>query len=211
MSTIRVLLADDHPLVRGGLRAALAVAKDITLVGEAIDGYKTQQMCADCRPDVLLLDLQMPGPPAIETVTFLRTYMPTIKVLVLTAYNDDVYVRGMVTADVAGYILKDEADESVVEAIRTVMRNRKWYSQAVKEKLARWKGGPAQAAGTITLTERERTILQLLVEGQTNQRIASALGISEKTVEKYLGDLFTKLKLASRVEAAVWAVRAGIC
>jgi DNA-binding NarL/FixJ family response regulator len=117
---ITVLLADDHPLVRTGIRTALSAAPGLVLIGEATTGDEAQQLCQQHMPDILLLDLHMPGPPPVDTVRFLQTHAPTIRVLILTAYDDDVYVKDMLRAGVAGYILKDVATESIVQAIVTV-------------------------------------------------------------------------------------------
>src|SRR5512145_495709 len=130
---IHVLLADDHPLVRSGIRATLTAAPDMLVVGEAIDGNEAQSRCLELQPDILLLDLRMPGPAPLETMAYLRKHCPQVKVVVLTAYDDDAYVRGMMAAGVAGYVLKDEATEAIVRAIRTVMQGDRWLSRMVVE------------------------------------------------------------------------------
>lgn len=208
--TIRVLLADDHPLVRAGIRSTLLAEEDIVLVGEAIDGEEAERLSHELLPDVLLLDLNMPGPTATEIVSHLYVQCPTVKVLVLTAYDDDAYVQALLAAGVAGYILKDEAPEAMVRAIRTVVQGGAWFSRPVADKLVDWKTSQAPQVTAPILTDRELGVLRLVVEGQTNQEIGLALGISEKTVEKHLREVFTKLGVASRVEAAVYAVRQGL-
>ncbi len=208
--TIRVLLADDHPLVRAGIRTTLMAEPDLTLIGEATDGYEAIGLCRELRPDVLLLDLNMPGPPAVETITAVRECCPEVHVVVLTAYDDDAYVRGLVAAGVAGYVLKDEASEAVVRAVRSVVQGSSWFSRSVVEKLSQGRADVLGQAKLPILTSRELEVLQLVVAGKTNQEIAVALGISVKTVEKHIGELFVKLGVASRVEAAVYAVRMGL-
>lgn len=115
---IRVLLADDHPMIRAGIREMLAGVEGIVLVGEATNGYETQQLCQTLRPDVLLLDLNMPGPQAHETIAYLQHHCPTTDVLILTAHDEDIYVRNLMAAGVDGYVLKDQMPERLVRAIR---------------------------------------------------------------------------------------------
>lgn len=208
--TIRVLLADDHPLIRAGIRTTLAASPNLILVGEASNGFEAQRMSDELQPDVLLLDLNMPGPSAVNTITHLRLYTPKTKVLALTAYDDDAYVRALVTAGVAGYVLKDEATESVVSAIEAVVQGGTWFSQPIAEKLIEWGTGRTRQDKTVALTDRELAVLKLLVAGKTNQKIGEALGISEKAVEKRLEGVFGKLGVSSRVEAAVRAMREGL-
>jgi DNA-binding NarL/FixJ family response regulator len=207
---ITVLLADDHPLVRTGIRTALSAAPSLVLIGEATTGDEAQQMCQQHMPDILLLDLHMPGPPPVETVRFLQTYAPTVRVLILTAYDDDVYVKDMLRAGVAGYILKDVATESIVQAIVTVAQGGTWLSQSIAEKLVQWGTGEPQPRTPANLTPRETEVLRLVTAGKTNQEIGGQLAISEKTVEKHLREIFIKLGVSSRVEAAVRAVRENL-
>lgn len=209
-SDIKVVLADDHPLVRAGLRTVLAGAKDIDLVGEAVDGHAARQMAQELQPDVLLLDLRMPGPPAAETVAWLAEHCPQVKVLVLTAYDDDTYVRGMITAGAAGYVLKDEAPEAVVRAIRTVMGGDTWFSRRVVDKLGRFEVNKDDVHLTrISLNEREATVLKLIAQGWDNGRIAAELCVAEATVRNYVSRLYTALGVRSRAEAIVWARENG--
>ncbi len=206
---IRVLLADDHPLVRTGMRTALNAAADIHLVAEAISGDEVPLQCQTHQPDVVLLDLNMPGPPPAETVRRLKELAPPVRILILTAYDDDVYVKDMMRAGVAGYILKDVAPESIVQAIYTVMQGGTWLSQAISEKLVQWSAGD-QPPSSASLTNRETEVLRLVTAGKTNQEIGLSLAISEKTVEKHLREIFAKLGVVSRVEAAVRAVRENL-
>ncbi len=206
---IRVLLADDHPLVRAGIRATLAAEEDLVLVGEAADGNAVRQLCHTCEPDVLLLDLNMPGPPGVQTVVYLREHLPQIKVLVLTAYDEDAYVRRLVGAGAVGYILKDEAPEVVVRAIRAVMRGDAWFSQAVAEKLLQ-PPGQALPVGGVELTAREREMLCMIAQGRDNARLGEALGLAEQTVRNYVSRLYSKLGVQSRAEAIVWARERGL-
>jgi DNA-binding NarL/FixJ family response regulator len=205
-----VLLADDHPLVRTGIRTALSVASGVVLVAEATTGHEAQQLCRQYQPNVLLLDLHMPGPPPLETVRYVQTHTPLVRVLILTAYDDDVYVKDMLRVGVAGYILKDVATESIVQAIYTVAQGGTWLSQSIAEKLVQWSTGVHPSRSPANLSLRETEVLRLVTAGKTNQEIGGHLAISEKTVEKHLREIFVKLGVTSRVEAAVRAVRENL-
>ncbi len=152
----------------------------------------------------------MPGTPADETVTCLRKHCPQVKVIVLTAYDDDAYVHGLVAAGVAGYVLKDEIEEAVVRAIRTVMQGDTWFSRAVVETLARPATAEAPPAEKPTLTDRELEVLRLVTHGLSNKEIGEALLVRERTVEFHVGNILKKLGVALRVEAAVWAKEHGV-
>ncbi len=208
--TIRIVLADDHPLMRAGIRATLVAEPDLTLVGEAADGHEAQRLSHELEPDVLLLDLNMPGPSAFETVAYLREHCPQVKVVMLTAYDDDTYVHGLVAAGVAGYVLKDEIEEAVVRAIRTVMQGDTWFSRTVVDKLARPATGEVPFTERPALTERELEVVRLVTQGFSNKEIGEALKVKERTVEFHVGNVLRKLGVASRVEAAVWAKEHGV-
>ena len=205
---IRVLLADDHPLVRAGIRATLMAQDDLELVGEAADGDQVQQLCQTQSPDVLLLDLHMPGPSALQTVAFLRERLPAIRVIMLTAYDDDAYVRSLVAAGAVGYILKDEAPEVVVRAIRTVMHGDTWFSRAIIEKLNQPSAQILQV-GDAELTERERELLAMIGQGCDNAQIAETLSLAEQTVRNSISRLYAKLGLTSRAQAIIWTRERG--
>jgi DNA-binding NarL/FixJ family response regulator len=207
---IRILLADDHPLVRSGIRTMLSAEEDMILVAEATTGDEAQRLAVELEPQVLLLDLNMPGPPAIETLSYLRVQRPDVKVLVLTAYNDDAYVRGLVTSGVAGYVLKDEAAEAVVRAIRAVVQGDSWFSRSIMEKLAhRVVDGPELSDEPI-LTNRERETLNLMARGWDNARIATELNLAEQTIRNYVSRIYLALSLSSRAEAVIWARERGL-
>lgn len=204
MESIRVLVADDHAVVRLGLRAMLANAPDLSLVAEATTGREAQLLCAEVQPDVLLLDLSMPGPSARETLSFARAHSPATRVVVLSAYCDQAMARQMVAVGVDGYVLKDDAPDAVVRAIRTVTEGDTWFSRPVVVELAAVEVGAAPSRGATELTGRERELLRLLAEGLDNARIAEALDLRPQTVRNYLTRLFAKLGVGSRTEAVAW-------
>ena len=199
---IRVLVADDHTLAREGIRTLLQAARDIEVVGEARDGAEAQRMVAALRPDILLLDLVMPGPAPSDIERWVREHYPETTVLILTGHDRDHFLAQAVEAGVAGYLTKDVAQTDLVAAIRRAAggevlitneqfaRARRW-SREVNE---RWEG----------LTEREREVLGILVQGKSNAEIAEALSITVRTVEMHLTNVMQKLDVHSRTEAVVW-------
>ncbi len=209
-SPIRVVLADDHPLVRAGIRATLVAEGDFALVGEATNGDEVHQMCCELQPDILLLDIHMPGSPVVQTVAYLCQQYPGIKILILTAYDYDTYVRGLISAGAVGYILKDEAPQTVVRAIRAVLQGDTWYSQSIVKKLARWQATEAAAATEASLNPREVEILKMLAQGRDNARIAEELHLAEQTVRNRVSRIYTKIGVSSRAEAIVWAREKGL-
>jgi DNA-binding NarL/FixJ family response regulator len=208
MANIRVVLADDHPVAREGLRNVLEKAIDIEVVGTASDGNEALQLVEELEPDVLLLDMEMPSLKGIEVAKQLQAAGSPVRILALSAYDDKEYISGLLGSGAAGYLTKGEVPQTIVEAVRGVARGEQgWVSRQVAAQMASW---TQTEQGQTSLTEREEQVLKLVVEGKTNQEIGYALGISEKTVEKHLEGIFTKLKVASRVEAAVRAVREGL-
>jgi len=226
METVRVLIADDHPLVRCGIRETLRGTDDITLVGEASRGDEAQRLCRELLPDVLLLDLQMPGATAVETVTDVRAHCPQTQVIILTAYDDDVYVHRMFAEGIVGYVLKDEVTDGVLTAIRTVMQGGTWLSRRVLETLA-MQQVPRETSAVklcstgshhdaspipltiVSLTRQQRTILRLVEQTLTNGEIAEQLCISQKTVKKHMEDIRKRLGVHNREEAACVARERG--
>mgnify|MGYP000476040675 CR=1 FL=1 len=201
--TISTLLADDHPVVRAGIRAILEHATDITVVGEASDGREARNMAIRLRPHVLLLDLHMPGPRPTDTVSWLQAHCPETAVLVLTAHDIDAYLAAMIAAGVAGFVVKEEAPETVVEAVRRAARGEALFSREQLARVQRWHKEVGETWGS--LTGRERRVLQLLAQGLENDAIAEALCVPLKTVDYHLANLLSKLGVSSRLEAVVWA------
>lgn len=207
MSPIRVLLADDHPVVRSGIRTLLDKAVDIEVIGEAASGTQALQMIEDLRPDVILLDMEMPDLKGTEVAQKLQQQKSSVKILALSAHADRVYIQELLESGASGYLMKEEAPQTILEAVRGVAHGEEgWVSRSIAAQMVSW----VRDEDTATLTPREMDVLRLVVEGRTNQSIAVNLGISEKTVEKYLESLYNKLGVTSRVEAAVHAIREGL-
>jgi len=209
MSSIRVVLADDHPVVRSGIRSLLERAVDVSIVGEASTGSEALRLVEEMHPDVLLLDMELPDVKGVEVAQQLKRAGSTVKILVLSAHDDPAYIRELFESGAAGYLVKEEAPETIVEAVRGVAHGEQgWVSRRIAAQMVSWMRKDED--GEVGLTPRELAVLRLVVEGKTNQNIGALLGISEKTVEKYLYTIFTKLNVTSRVEAAVYAVREGL-
>ncbi len=209
MTSIRVVLADDHPVVRTGIRNLLSKSPDIEVVGEASNGSEALQLCEDLKPDVLLLDMEMPGLKGVEVAQRMRGGNTNVRILALSAYDDKQYILELLESGAAGYLTKEEAPETIIDAIRGVsLGEQGWVSRRVAAQMSVWMREDEPEGNR--LTHREMEVLRLVVEGKTNQGIGLNLGISEKTVEKYLEAVFAKLGVSSRVEAAVYAVREGL-
>ena len=200
---IRVVLVDDHPALRMGLRIMLEQAPDIQVVAEAGSGAEALACIQSLRPDVAVLDCQLPDVSGMEVAGQVRRLGLPVRILALSAYSDDQVVQSMIQAGALGYLLKDEAPAGIVEAVRAAARGEGRWSAAVVSKLAAWAVQPPQAA---ELTERERDVLRLLGRGWDNQRIAGHLHISERTVRFHLRNIYDKIGAHTRAEAVVWAV-----
>jgi two-component system response regulator DegU len=209
MSPTKVLLVDDHPIVRTGIRNLLERAAEISVVGEAGDGFEALKLVEELSPDVVLLDMEMPGMNGSEVAIHLKQAGSPVKILALSAHDDKQYIQELLANGASGYLTKEEVPETIIEAVRGVARGEQgWVSRKIAAKMTIWMSGdsPADHMG---LTPREVQVLKMVVAGKTNQEIGLELGISEKTVEKHLEGVFSKLGVASRVEAAVHAVREG--
>ena len=203
---IRVLLADDHPALRLGLRVLLERALDIELVGEAESGDAALELVETLQPDVAVLDCELPAMDGNEVAAAIRQRGWPVRVLALSAYDSERYVWGMLDAGAVGYLLKDEAPETIVAAVRAVARGEGYFSPPVAIKMAAWARGERPGR----LTEREVEVLRLVAEGLSNKEIAYRLTVTERTVQFHVSNILEKLGAASRVEAAVWAKDHGI-
>jgi DNA-binding NarL/FixJ family response regulator len=209
LSPIRVLLVDDHPVVRGGIRGLLEKAPDLEIAGEAATGEETLRLVEETHPDVLLLDMELPDIQGTQVARQVQQSHPNVRILALSAHDDSTYVHNLLESGAAGYLMKEEAPEAIVDAVRGVAHGEQgWVSRRIAAQMASWIQAGEQ--GKLKLTAREQDVLHLIVQGKTNQAIALELAISEKTVEKYIRAIFTKLNVSSRVEAAVHAVQEGL-
>lgn len=205
---IRVVLAEDHPVVRKGIKDILDSAPDIEVAGEASDGEEALRMVQEHKPDLLLLDMELPVLDGVEITEKLNQTESGVKILVLSSYSDRGYIQEMISLGVSGYLIKDEVPEYIIKAIRGVTQGEEgWVSREVAALLGEF---TRDDQGIDELTPREIEVLQLVVEGQTNREIGFNLDISEKTVEKHLHNVYKKLNVRSRVEAAVLAVDEGM-
>jgi DNA-binding NarL/FixJ family response regulator len=208
--TIRVLLVDDHQVVRRGLRTFLEVQGDIEVVGEAGDGEEGVARAQELRPDVILMDVKMPGVDGIEALRLLRDAENPARVLIVTSFTEQRTVVPALRAGAAGYVYKDVDPVALAGAIRSVHAGHVLLQPEVAGALLSPEhGGTGQGRGN-ALTEREREVLGLIADGRSNREIARALVLSEKTVKTHVSNILMKLDLADRTQAALWAVRNGV-
>jgi len=216
---IRVLLADDHAIVRQGLAFYLGMQPDIQLVGEAANGVEAASLAASLRPDVMLMDLFMPEQNGIEATRDIRARQLDVKIIVLTSFSDQDHVLSAIKAGANGYLLKDADPSHIVEAIRGVHAGLPQLHPAAAEQLMSFVAaseGPSAPPpavvgdGPDALTAREAEILTYLAQGFSNKEIAAACGIAEKTVKTHVSNLLGKLRVADRTQAALYAVKHGI-
>jgi len=209
--SIRILIADDHAIVRKGIRALLATEADIEVVGEAADGKEAVEKAERLHPDVILMDLVMPGMDGIEATRRITTRQPEIRILVLTSFAEDEKVFPALKAGALGYLLKDAGPEELVRAIRQVYCGESSLHPAIARKVLQELSRPPEQPPTPEpLTERELEVLRLIAKGKSNREIAEELVISEATVRTHVSNILGKLQLASRTQAALYALREGI-
>ena len=210
MERVTILVADDHPVVRQGLRTFLATQEDLDVVGEAATCTEAAERAAELRPDVVLLDLVMPGGDGIEAARKIRTASPHSKVIVLTSCPDDATVLPALEAGAAGYLLKDVEPRELADGVRRVHRGESLLHPAVAPRVIREAVGPGTASAREALTPRELDVLRLLARGLPNKLIARELGIAERTVKTHVSSIFGKLGVTDRTQAALYAVREGL-
>lgn len=204
---IRVVIADDHPIVRSGIAGQLALHPDIEVQGQAVDGEEALRLVRSVAPDVLILDINMPGMRSVDVLHEVHTFPNPPRVLILTAHNDAESVLVLLKAGAKGYVLKDEEPMVITTAVRAVAQGRTWLSTAVMANMVDHTTRDALKSDTPQLSLREVEVLRLLSEGHENQDIGDMLGISERTVRYHLRNIYDKLGVQSRGAAIAWAVR----
>ncbi|MGC9522918.1 MAG: response regulator [Anaerolineae bacterium] len=203
VGTIRVLLADDHPALRVGLRVLLDREPDITVVAEAVDGPSAMRLVESLSPDVVVLDCELPEMAGIVVAGRISQLRRDVQVLALSAYDDDRYLAGMVRAGAVGYLLKNEAPGQIVNAVRSAVSGETLWTAEQRVRAQRWEAEVAEVRRS--LTDREREVLALIAQGLSNKEIAQTLVITVRTVDFHVSNVLRKLDAVSRVEAAVWA------
>ena len=207
--SIRVLLADDHAIVRAGIRQLLEHSGDIQIVAEASDGEAAQTLIRQHHPDVAVLDIQMPKASGIEVTRWVRANMPDVGVLILTAYNDDPYVMAVLQAGANGYVLKTGSPEELIQAVHDVHEGKSVLDASITQKLMAQLFSGSKPSIVGELTGRELEVLSLTAKGFTNKAIGVQLNISDRTVQGHLAHIFDKLQAGSRTEAVMRAVSLG--
>ncbi len=206
----RVLLADDHTILREGLRALLDASPDIMVIGEAADGHEAVQMANKLAPDVVLIDLSMPRMNGTEAIELMHKRNPQLKIIALTVHRTEEYVRATLDAGANGYVLKDDTRNELAASIKAVMQGKTYLSPSICAQLVNGYLEPHGPSSTSTswdsLTLREREVIKLIAEGNTNKMIARLLSISVKTVEKHRGNLMKKLGLHSASKITAYAI-----
>ncbi|MEK6618747.1 MAG: response regulator transcription factor [Nitrospirota bacterium] len=216
MERIKVLIADDHRVVREGLVAILKTKENIEVVGEAQDGQEAVEKARTLEPDVILMDVSMPRMGGVEATRLIKREFPHIGIVALTMYDEQQYIFDLVRAGATGYLLKDTESAQIVEAIRAISRGESLIHPSVASKilaefsLLAQKKGKKPSWVEHDLTEREITVLRLVADGKTNKEIANSLGLSEKTVKNHVRNIFHKLQVYDRTQAAILGIRKGI-
>jgi DNA-binding NarL/FixJ family response regulator len=207
---MRLLIADDHGVMRGGLRLLLDRQPDMQVVAEAGDGVEAVQIALRERPDICVLDVSMPRMTGLQATVEIKTHAPEIAVLVLSMYDDERYLFEALQAGAAGYVLKQEADTVLVDAVRAVARGEPFMTNAAEQSLLREWMADDSTGPVEPLTLRERQVLKLIAEAYTNKTIGETLHVSEKTVESHRANLMRKLEMRDRVELVRYAIRRGL-
>ncbi|MDE3197145.1 MAG: response regulator transcription factor [Acidobacteriota bacterium] len=209
MNRIRILLADDHAVVRQGFKAILGQQADMTIVGEASNGREALAVAQETSPDVIVMDVAMPELNGMEATRRLAAAVPNARILALSMHKDAIYVREMLKAGARGYLLKDSGEHDLLEAVRAVSRGGEYISPALQPALSSvWR--VAGATPLDQLTSREREVLQLIAEGKTNKEVAALLNISAFTVDAHRGRIMEKLNVHNVNELVRFAVRNGL-
>lgn len=204
---VRLLIAEDHAVVRQGLRMFLRLDDDIEVIGEAVDGREAVELAHRLRPDVVVMDLLMPVMDGISATAAIRNDLPDVEVIALTSFLEDHLVTEALRAGAIGYLLKDTDADSLRQAVRAAHSGQVYLSHTAADRLVRESDAPQSSQ---QLTKREVDVLVLLARGRSNKEIARELSIGQQTVKTYVGNIFSKLNVSSRTQAALHAVRTGL-
>ena len=207
---IRILIAEDHTVVRAGLVALVSTEEGLTVVGQAGDGLEAVAQARACQPDVILMDLSMPKLDGIGAITAIKQEQPKVRVLVLTSFVEDEKVFAALKAGALGYLLKESSPDDLLRGIRAVYRGESWLHPAIASRLVREFSAPQAAPLEDPLTERELEVLNLVAQGLPNKVIADRLGISERTARTHVSNILEKLHLANRTQATLYALDKGL-
>ena len=213
MATIRILIADDHAILREGLKALLKLADDFVVVGEASNGREAIEACGRLKPDLVLMDIAMPGLGGLEATIEIKKQFPDVKILVLTQYEDPEYVRRFLKAGVSGFVLKRTAGPDLAQAIRAAAHGGLVLDPSIARGAVADQAGTPAARGDApydALTDREKQVLKLVAEGKSNKEVAAELGISVKTAMTHREHVMQKLGLHSRTDLIRFAIKAGV-
>jgi DNA-binding NarL/FixJ family response regulator len=207
---IKILLVDDHPVVRIGIRSMLEENADLQVVGEAMNGRQGIEFFTKYSPDVVVLDMDLPDMSGLEVLKRIKQEAENIPILALSAHDEDEYINALIDGGLSGYVVKEEAPEILVNAVRAVANGEKgWISRKIMECMTN-RSKEKEDFKRFGLTRREYQVLTIIAKGKTNQEIAYDLGISEKTVERHIQGVYSKMGVVSRVEAAVTYIRSGM-
>ena len=207
---IRLILADDHLIVRAGIRQFLDLEDDFEVVAEADDGEQAKALIEQHKPDIAILDIQMPKASGIEVTRHIRSNRWPVGVLVLTAYDNDPYVTAVLKAGANGYVLKTAKPMEIIQAVRDVYQGKSVLDRAIVSKVMAYLSSPAGPSITVNLSDREMEVLTRAAKGQTNRAIAGQLSISDRTVQGHIARIFEKLQVYNRTEAVMKAVSMGL-
>ena len=212
MKKIRVIIADDHAIVREGTRRVLEAEEDIEVVGEASDGQEAVSRATELKPDVAIIDIAMPKLNGIEATKQIKSLLPSVAILILSAYDNDQYIYGILEAGAAGYLLKNVRGSELVEAVRAVYNGESVLHPIIARKVLQ-RFGPSsrqvKASSPEFLSERELEVLKLAAKGKSNRDIADELCLSARTVQAHLANIFSKLQVGSRTEAVLYGLKEG--
>ena len=214
MADLRLLVADDHTIVREGIRALLASSPDLRIVGEAGDGREVIRLAGQLNPDLILLDLCMPGLNGTEVIRYIKRRHPAIRIAILTVHNSEDYIRAALDAGADAYILKQDSASELVTAIRSVQNGKTYLSPSIcRQVVSGYLGGAEKSTSAPswhTLTPRERQVIKLIAEGHSNKEIARYLSLSHKTVEKHRANMMQKLNLHNAPAVTAYAIANGL-